>query len=118
MPSSPPTVLGGSAFLTRIIQKQESHGTQSMGFYFSPTPNPLINAFKPAHCVERGCLPCCSYFWIPRFRGERRNKKRIRYQPRAFVTLAAKLGAILVVYYYPQAHPLRWLGLFLFGLLF
>jgi hypothetical protein len=32
MPSSPPTALGGSAFLTRIIQKQESHGSQSMGF--------------------------------------------------------------------------------------
>jgi hypothetical protein len=32
LPSSPPTALGGSTFLTRIIQKQKTHGTQSMGF--------------------------------------------------------------------------------------
>ena len=32
MPLSPPTVLGGVCFLTRIMQKQATHGTQSMGF--------------------------------------------------------------------------------------
>jgi hypothetical protein len=32
LPSSPPTVLGGSAFYTCIIQKQKTHGAQSMGF--------------------------------------------------------------------------------------
>jgi hypothetical protein len=32
MPSSPPTVLGGSAFLFLIMQKEETHGSQSMGF--------------------------------------------------------------------------------------
>jgi hypothetical protein len=32
LPSSPPTVLGGSAFFLLIHQKQETHGTQSMGF--------------------------------------------------------------------------------------
>jgi len=50
MHSSPPNVLGGSAFFFFIDQKQEPHGTQSMGFYFyflPPTPNPVINAFKP-----------------------------------------------------------------------
>ena len=58
MPLSPPTVLGGVCFLTRIMQKQATHGTQSMGFYFlfyflflPPTPNPLINVFKPIHCA-------------------------------------------------------------------
>ena len=54
MHSSPPNVLGGSAFFFFIDQKQEPHGTQSMGFYFyflPPTPNPLFNAFKPTHCA-------------------------------------------------------------------
>jgi hypothetical protein len=32
MPSSPLTALGGFAFYTCIIQKQATHGTQSMGF--------------------------------------------------------------------------------------
>jgi hypothetical protein len=67
MPSSPPTALGGSAFLTLLIQKQETHGTQSMGFYsftltlfllffLPPTPNPLLNALKPTHCAGWVCL--------------------------------------------------------------
>jgi hypothetical protein len=32
MPSSPPTVLGGSAFLPLIMQKKMTHGTQSLTF--------------------------------------------------------------------------------------
>jgi hypothetical protein len=42
------TEVGGVFFLTLIIQIQETHGSQSMGFYlyffihfFPPTPNPL-----------------------------------------------------------------------------
>ena len=66
MPLSPPTALGGSALITSHHLKQETHGTQSMGFcFFSftffffpqlPTPNPLINAFKPTHCAGWVCL--------------------------------------------------------------
>jgi hypothetical protein len=37
MPSSPPTALGGSDYLTFIIQKEESHGTQSHGLLLSFT---------------------------------------------------------------------------------
>ena len=55
MPSSPPTALGGSLFIFHDL-KQETHGTQSMGFYFPPTPNPLFNAPKPTHCAGWGCL--------------------------------------------------------------
>jgi len=32
LPSSSPTVLVGSAFYTRINQKEATHGAQSMGF--------------------------------------------------------------------------------------
>ena len=32
MPLSPPNALGEVCFLTRIMQKQANHGTQSMGF--------------------------------------------------------------------------------------
>ena len=28
-----------------------------MGFYFSPTPNPFINAFKPTHFAGSECWP-------------------------------------------------------------
>ncbi|MCY2940100.1 MAG: hypothetical protein NTV50_00345 [Planctomycetota bacterium] len=38
---SKPTALGGSA-LSLIIQKQATHGTQSMGFYFSLTSTTFI----------------------------------------------------------------------------
>ena len=34
MPLSPPTVLGGAAFLLLMDQKEATHGTQSMGFEY------------------------------------------------------------------------------------
>jgi hypothetical protein len=37
LPLSPPTALGGSAFYTRINQKQKTHGAQSMGFSILPS---------------------------------------------------------------------------------
>ncbi|RLS24047.1 MAG: hypothetical protein DWH70_07790 [Planctomycetota bacterium] len=68
MPSSPPTVLGGSA-LPLIIQKQETHGAQSMGFYFSPTPTTISIAFKPTFFIERRmlirwCSPCSFFLFF------------------------------------------------------
>ena len=54
MPLSPPTALGGSA-LPLILQKQATHGTQSMGFllsllpFFPQLPTLVSNAFKPIH---------------------------------------------------------------------
>ena len=68
MHSSPSTALGGSAFFFFIDQKQEPHGTQSMGFYFyflPPTPNPLFNAFKPTHCAGWVCLSNLHHFYFP-----------------------------------------------------
>jgi|688.fasta_scaffold44832_4 hypothetical protein len=53
MPSSPPTALGGADFLTLIIQKEETHGTQSMGFYFPQPPPLLFNSLKPTFLIER-----------------------------------------------------------------
>ena len=51
MLSSPPTALGGSAF-PRIIQKQETHGTQSMGFEVSVQLllSPQTKSPSPSHC--------------------------------------------------------------------
>ena len=43
LPSSPPTALGGSVFLTRIIQKQQTHGTQSMGLKTNINLNQMID---------------------------------------------------------------------------
>ncbi|RLS27534.1 MAG: hypothetical protein DWH70_00325 [Planctomycetota bacterium] len=71
MPLSPPTALGGSAFLFLIIQIQATHGAQSMGFCFfilflflPPTPNPLINAFKPTHCAGWVAFIYLPFIWM------------------------------------------------------
>ena len=52
--------MGGVFFLTRIMQKQAPHGTQSMGFCFyflPPTPNPLVNPLSPPTALGRYALP-------------------------------------------------------------
>jgi hypothetical protein len=62
LPSSPPTALGGSVFLTRIIQKQKTHGTQSMGLKTNINLNQMqCFCFRvfPCHSVANSSVFFC-----------------------------------------------------------
>jgi hypothetical protein len=69
MPLSPPTALGEVCFLTRIMQKQATHGTQSMGFeaiqqrksrcIFFPCFSVFVRGYASAYSSFR-VFPCSS----------------------------------------------------------
>ena len=59
MPLSPPNALGEVCFLTRIMQKQANHGTQSMGFEDIHQPKSRC-VFHPWLCFCLFFLPCSS----------------------------------------------------------
>ena len=69
LPSSPPTALGGSAFYTRINQKQKTHGLFKTSFHFITSPTNR-KQLSPPTALGETALPCDLFFWIHRFPGE------------------------------------------------